>query len=151
MTPRHFQPRTAPRTTCTCRQTLNRAHQFHPVGDRCSCGNTVVEPALRPPSRCQVGEGDNSNRNSVRPCRCESCRLNSNSTPLSLRGRGRRGMLGLFGLRGALGQLGRVAGGPGFGGLTLNRRILFTPRNNVNSITQQTINENEADNNTIIT
>lgn len=118
-------PRTQTRT-CTCTQ--SRAHQFRAIGDRCSCGNAVVEPAVRPPCTCQVGQDSNSIQ-----------RQPSRPNMLPLRG-GRRGMLGLFGLRGLLGQGARNA--PGVEGLRINRRVLMRPQqNNANAIVQETNNE----------
>ena len=51
-----FQSRPAPaqQRTCTCSSpsSVNR-QAFSPVGDRCSCGNSAVVPAIRPPCACQ--------------------------------------------------------------------------------------------------
>lgn len=107
---------------------------YNAIGDRCNCGRTVVEPAIHPPCSCQVGQDDSSNSNVVPPRR---------------QGRGRRGMLGWWGLRGTLAQFGGIAEAPGSGGLVFNRRLLPRPRNNPNSIIQQSVDE--IDENSIVT
>lgn len=99
-------------------------------------------PAVRPPCTCQVGQDDS--RNNVTPIATVPRNLFPNS---ATNGSGRRGMLGLLGLRGALGQLGT----PGIGGISLNTRVFMRPPASVNSIVRQANNENEADDNSIVT
>lgn len=132
-----FQPRVIQRQQqCTCSTTTpQNRQQFNPIGDRCSCGNSAVVPAVRPPCSCQVGQNNNRNNAIVVP------RLPSR------RNRVGRGMLGLFGLRGALAQL----GSPGVGGISLNSRVLPRPVNNANSIVREPVNENENDDDNSIT
>lgn len=135
-----FQLRQQPQqSTCTCRSSQNR-QQFNPIGDRCTCGDSAVTPAVRPQCTCQVGQDDTN----LTP------NLNPSSPNGERRGRG-RGMLGLFGLRGILGQLGRPVGAPALGGVALNSRIFLRPQNNANSIVRQTNVEEETDDNSIIT
>lgn len=136
-----FQPRTVQRqNTCSCQSSQNRPilGQFRPVGDRCSCGNSAVVPAIRPPCTCQVGQDDNCNNNNNAPAATDAPATTNGTRNVQ----GRRGMLGLFGLRGALGQLGRTSG---IGGISLNTRVLMRPPTNANSIIRQANNENDAD------
>lgn len=130
-----FQSRPVQRQSqCTCSRSSSSSdnrQQFNPVGDRCSCGNSAVVPAVRPPCSCQV-------------CQDNNCRNNRNSNvvrrvpPRS----GRSGLLGLFGLRGIL---------SGVNGISLNTRLLPRTPTNVNSIVREPVNRNVDNNESIIT
>ncbi|KAJ6634871.1 hypothetical protein Bhyg_13452 [Pseudolycoriella hygida] len=102
--------------TCSCTTTQNR-QQFSPVGDRCSCGNSAVLPALRPRCTCQVGQRDSS---AIRPPTLSLYSIpNRNVGLLTTNNNGRTG--GLPDLRSQ----------PFTGGISLNRRV-FAPQPNLN-------------------
>ena len=104
---------------CTCSSSSSPSEnrqRFNPIGDRCSCGNSAVVPAVRPPCSCQV-------------CQDNNCR-NNRSSNVAQRVRGRSGLLGLFGLRGVL---------SGVNGISLNSRLIPRTPTNVNSIVRDPV------------
>lgn len=122
-----FQSRPVQRQNkCTCSSSSSEnRQQFNPIGDRCSCGNSAVLPAVRPPCSCQVRQDNNSRNNNIVP-----------------RVRGRSGLLGLFGLRGVL---------SGVNGISLNTRLLPRTSTNVNSIVREPVNRRDDCNESITT